>query len=352
MQKVPVTVITGFLGAGKTTLIRHLLQNKRGRRIAVLVNEFGDVGIDGDLLRDSQVCDKKTGKEPLPIIELNNGCLCCTVQEDFFPIMEELLQRRDDLDCIVIETSGLALPKPLVQAFRWPEIRNNTTVDGVVTVVDTHALVHGQLAATLKSISVPRDEFAVINHETPMEELLVDQLACADLVVLTKTDLINNDQLKKIKALLSEHIRLGVKMLSCDHGELSPKIVLGFKAAVEEDIEERDSHHDEDEDHQHDESITSFHWSSDAHYDPEMLLTCLQKLVRDQEIYRVKGFVNVFDKSLRLILQGVGDRFETFFDRAWKKEETRKTQLLFIGKNLDQAKIEAKLNAVPTLAPV
>jgi cobalamin biosynthesis protein CobW len=182
MHKIPVTVITGFLGAGKTTLIRHLLQNNQGRRIAVLVNEFGEVGIDGELLKSCQVCDEEEDSSPgANIVELTNGCLCCTVQEEFLPTMEVLLQRRDSLDAIVIETSGLALPKPLVQAFRWPEIRTQATVDGVITVVDAAALAAGQLVGDLAALEAQRQADDSLDHETPIEELFEDQLNCADL---------------------------------------------------------------------------------------------------------------------------------------------------------------------------
>ena len=220
MHKIPVTVITGFLGAGKTTLVRHLLQNNQGRRIAVLVNEFGEVGIDGELLRDCQICEPTTGEntpniQNTQIIELTNGCLCCTVQEEFFPIMQELLQRREQLDCIVIETSGLALPKPLVQAFRWPEIRNGATVDGVITVVDSQALAQGNLVGDLTAINAQRQADPNLDHETPLEELFEDQLACADLVLLTKTDLVSDQQLNQVKTWLSQELRPGIKTLNC-----------------------------------------------------------------------------------------------------------------------------------------
>jgi len=185
MHKIPVTVITGFLGAGKTTLVRNLLQNNQGRKIAVLVNEFGEIGIDGDLLRSCKICDEDDNPED-NIVELTNGCLCCTVQEEFYPTMQQLLKRRENLDCILVETSGLALPKPLVQAFRWPEIRNFATVDGVVTVVDCQAIASGTLVGDLDALLAQRQADPNLEHETPIEELFEDQLACADLVLPRK----------------------------------------------------------------------------------------------------------------------------------------------------------------------
>ncbi len=211
MSKIPVTVITGFLGAGKTTLVRNLLQNTQGRRIAVIVNEFGEVGIDGELLRDCQVCDEddannsnSSNNNSSNILELANGCLCCTVQEEFLPTMQALIQRRDQIDCVVIETSGLALPKPLVQAFRWPEIRTGATVDGVVTVVDCEALANGDLVGDLEALEAQRQADDSLDHETPIEELFEDQLGCADMVLLTKADRVNPDQLAKVKKWLAE----------------------------------------------------------------------------------------------------------------------------------------------------
>ena len=201
MHKIPVTVVTGFLGSGKTTLVRQLLKNNQGRRIAVLVNEFGEVGIDGEILRACQVCDEEDAAvAPQPqIVELANGCLCCTVQEEFLPTMQALLARREQIDAIVVETSGLALPKPLVQAFRWPEIRTGATVDGVITVVDGDALVRGQVVGDVAALTAQRAADDSLDHETPIEELFKDQLACADLVLLTKTDLLSEGDCDQVQ---------------------------------------------------------------------------------------------------------------------------------------------------------
>jgi cobalamin biosynthesis protein CobW len=343
MHKIPVTVITGFLGAGKTTLIRHLLQNNRGRKIAVLVNEFGEVGIDGELLRDCQVCDE--GEESnlnSNIVELTNGCLCCTVQEEFLPIMQELLKRRSRLDCIVIETSGLALPKPLVQAFRWQEIRNGATVDGVVTVVDCQALAKGTLVGDLEAIQIQRQADPNLEHETPLEELFEDQLACSDLVLLTKTDLVEAKDLTRIKQYLQQELREGVKVLPCSEGAIEPDILLGFNAAVEDHLADRPSHHDEEE-HDHDEEINSVYINSSQSFEPKTLIEKLQGLVAKEEIYRIKGFVNVPNKPMRMVLQGVGDRFDFFYDRPWKPEELRQTRLIAIGNRLNQEQITAAI---------
>ena len=342
MHKIPVTVISGFLGAGKTTLVRHLLQNNQGRRIAVLVNEFGEVGIDGDLLRSCQVCDEEENPDN-NIVELTNGCLCCTVQEEFYPTMQELLKRRDKIDCLLIETSGLALPKPLIQAFRWPAIRNSATVDGVVTVVDCHALGMGNLVGDLAALESQRQADPNLDHETPIEELFEDQLACADLVLLTKTDLVDAETLSKIKAWLQQELQPGVKIVTAKEGKIDPNLLLGFNAAVENDLDNRHSHHDHEQEHDHDENINSIELVLDRAFEPKILTQQLKELLTEQEIYRVKGFVSVPNKPMRLVLQGVGNRFETFYDRPWKAEEPRQTRLVLIGQNLDRSLIEAQI---------
>ncbi|ABW31880.1 cobalamin biosynthesis protein CobW [Acaryochloris marina] len=348
MHKIPVTVVTGFLGSGKTTLVRHLLQNNQGRRIAVLVNEFGEVGIDGELLRSCQVCnDEETPNGSGPnIVELANGCLCCTVQEEFLPTMQELLKRRDEIDCIVIETSGLALPKPLVQAFRRPEIRTGATVDGVVTVVDGDALAQGRIVSNLDALNTQRQADDSLEHETPIEELFEDQLACADMVLLAKTDVIQGeDTCSRIQQWLQQQTPSGVKVVPCHHGQISPDILLGFNAAVEDNLDSRPSHHDQEEDHDHDDNINSICVELEQTFDPNTLIERLQVLVQQQEIYRIKGFVAVPNKAMRLVLHGVGQRFDQFYDRLWQTSEPRLTQLVFIGQGLDSHHITEAISA-------
>lgn len=353
MHKIPVTVVTGFLGSGKTTLVRHLLQHNQGRRIAVLVNEFGEVGIDGELLRDCQVCDEgaDVGNGAVAnvapnIVELTNGCLCCTVQEEFLPTMQALLQRRDDIDCIVIETSGLALPKPLVQAFRWPGIRTGATVDGVITVVDGSALAQGQVVGDVAALEAQRQDDDSLEHETPIEALFEDQLACADLVLLSKTDLMDSAQRQQVDQWLARQVPAGVKVVPCHQGSVDPAVLLGFNAAVEDQLDSRPSHHDGDHDHDHDDGINSvcLEWPSAA--DPQALIARLQTLVQHHDIYRVKGFVAVPHKGMRLVLQGVGQRFDRFYDRPWRPDEPRRTRLVLIGQHLEAAGLRDALAEV------
>lgn len=347
MHKIPVTVITGFLGAGKTTLVRHLLQNNQGRRIAVLVNEFGEIGIDGELLKACQVCDEEGTPIDTTIVELANGCLCCTVQEEFLPTMQALIQRRDQIDCIVIETSGLALPKPLVQAFRWPEIRTSATVDGVITVVDCEALALGQLVGDLAALEAQRQADDSLNHETPIEELFEDQLNCADLVLLTKADHVSREAQQQVERWLQHQVPAGVKILPCQQGAVSPEVLLGFNAAVEDNLAQRPSHHDDEAEHDHDDEIVSVPVVLDQAFEPKALIERLERLVESAEIYRIKGFVDVPGKSMRLVLHGVGKRFDTFFDRPWQPQERRQTKLVVIGKELDAAAVVAAISLQP-----
>lgn len=342
MHKIPVTVVTGFLGAGKTTVVRHLLQNNQGRRIAVLVNEFGEIGIDGELLKSCQICDEEDNPDN-NILELTNGCLCCTVQEEFLPTMQELLKRRDRIDSILIETSGLALPKPLVQAFRWPEIRTGATVDGVVTVVDCEALANGQFVGDLEALEAQRQADDSLEHETPIEELFEDQLACADLVLLTKSDRVDAAARAKVQQWLQQELPAGVKIVPCHQGQVSPDVLLGFNAAVEDNLDSRPSHHDHEAEHEHDDQINSVQFIADRAFEPSALVERLTALVQQQEIYRIKGFVAVPNKAMRLVLQGVGNRFDHFYDRPWQPTEPRQTRLVLIGQALDEAGIRAVL---------
>jgi cobalamin biosynthesis protein CobW len=261
------------------------------------------------------------------------------VQEEFLPTMQQLLQRREQIDCILIETSGLALPKPLIQAFRWPEIRTGATVDGVVVVVDCEALAKGNLVGDLDALAAQRQADPSLDHETPIEELFEDQLACADLVLLTKVDLVDAQTQIKIQDWLQQQVQKSVKIVQCKGGEINPNVLLGFNAAVEDNLEARPSHHDTEEEHDHDDEINSVYFIAKQEFEPQNLVKKLQKLMEEQEIYRIKGFVAVPNKSMRLVLQGVGSRIEHFYDRHWQNSEIRETKLVFIGRELEQSKI-------------
>ncbi len=347
LSKLPVTIVTGFLGAGKTTLLRHLLDSASGRRIAVIVNEFGELGIDGEILKQCAIgCSEEEALGR--VFELANGCLCCTVQEEFFPVMRELVARRHDLDHILIETSGLALPKPLVQAFNWPEIRNACTVDAVVTVVDSPAVAAGTFAAFPEQVDAQRRADPNLDHESPLHELFEDQLACADLVVLNKTDLLADAALAAVRAEVAEKLPPAVKIVEAQQGRLPLDVLLGLNAEAELHIDSRPGHHDhgDGEDHDHDE-FDSFGIDL-PEVDERLLLAALGELVQRHAVLRVKGFVSVPGKAMRLLVQGVGQRFDRHFDRAWREGEARATRLVIIGQALDAAVIDAELRAALT----
>ncbi|KAF0143297.1 MAG: cobalamin biosynthesis protein CobW [Rhodospirillaceae bacterium] len=326
-------MITGFLGVGKTTVIRHLLKNNHGRRIAVVINEFGDVGIDRALLEGCGVaaCADED------IVELANGCLCCTVADAFLPVMERLGSRDNPPDHIVIETSGLALPKPLVQAFQWPAIRSRVTVDGVVAVIDAAAVADGRF------VDAPAWQMAQGPHDNPLAEVFADQLLCADMVALNKTDLVGVETLAVVIGDLSARLRAGVRLVSIRHGRIEPRLLLGLKAAAEENLSDRPSSHDGLGDHDHDD-FESFALTLPAITDLDALEARLQAAMVDHDILRVKGFLNVPDKAMRLVVQGVGPRIQHYFDRPWHATESRCSRLVVIGlKGLDRPAIAAAL---------
>jgi len=344
LGKLPVTIVTGFLGAGKTTLLRHLLENADGRRIAVIVNEFGELGIDGEILKQCSIgCSEEEANGR--VYELANGCLCCTVQEEFFPVMRDLVARRGDLDHILIETSGLALPKPLVQAFNWPEIRNACTVDAVITVVDSPAVLAGTFAAFPDQVDAQRKQDPNLDHESPLHELFADQLASADLVILNKADQLDAEALAVVRAEVAHELPSAVKVVEAHSGKLPLSVLIGLNSETELHIDNRRTHHDDEhEDHDHEE-FDSFHVEL-PETEEVRLLTALKAAVTRHGILRVKGFAAIPGKPMRLLLQGVGQRFDKHFDRAWMAGEARSTRLVVIGQQLDRAAIEAELTAV------
>ena len=339
--KIPVTIVTGFLGAGKTTLIRHLLETARDRRLALVINEFGDVGVDGEILR---AC----GLEGCPeesIVELANGCLCCTVAEDFAPAIEGLLAHEKRPDHIIIETSGLALPKPLVKAFDWPAIRARLTVDGVVAVVDGAAVAEGRFADDLAAIAQERAADASIEHDNPLEEVFEDQLACADLVVLNKVDLLSAAQEAETRARIEASVARA-KILQARHGAVDARVLLGLAAAAEDDLINRPSHHDDEGDHDHDD-FDSFVVDVEPLAEAASFVARLAEVAAEEDILRMKGFVEIVGKPMRLLVQGVGARFQHEFDRPWRAGEARSSRLVVIGrKGLDRERIAARLGAV------
>ncbi|MEP3275192.1 MAG: cobalamin biosynthesis protein CobW [Stappiaceae bacterium] len=315
-EKIPATIITGFLGAGKTTLVRNLIATAGGKRIALIVNEFGDMGFDGELLSD---CRDPTCKAD-EIVELNNGCICCTVAEDFLPTMEALLKRDPAPDHIVIETSGLALPQPLVRAFQWPSVRNSVTVDGVVTVVDCAAVAAGQVAIDEVAVAQQRTEDEALDHESPIEELFEDQLRCADMIVLNKADLVNEGQFLTVTERVREDSRAGVSFLKAKNGLISAEVLLGLGAGAEADMDDRKSHHenqhdegDDDHHHHHHDDFESVVLSPQPIGSPAAAKEKVAAIMALPGVLRVKGKLAITGKPAPLVVQAVGPRVETWF---------------------------------------
>ncbi len=341
MAKVPVTIVTGFLGSGKTTMIRHVLEHAGGRRLALIINEFGDLGVDGAILKACGYADCPEDN----IVELANGCLCCTVADDFIPAIEALLARVPPPEHIIVETSGLALPKPLIKAFDWPGIRTRVTVDGVIAVVDGPAVAAGRFADDPAKVQAQRAADGSIDHENPLEEVFEDQLLCADLIVLNKTDGLDAAALARVSAEIRAAVPRAAGIVPAQEGRVDPAVLLGLVAAAEDDLAQRPSHHDGADGHDHDD-FESFVAEIAATSDPAGLLARLAAVAGAHDVLRMKGFVEVIGKPMRLLVQGVGQRFRQQFDRPWRTGEDRRGRLVVIGqKGLDRAAIAAALGS-------
>jgi cobalamin biosynthesis protein CobW len=342
-RRLPVTVVTGFLGAGKSTLLRQLLLSS-GLRLAVLVNEFGEVGIDGDLIRSCGFCpeDELDGR----VVELANGCLCCTVQDEFLPTMQTLLERADQLDGIVVETSGLALPVPLVQAFGWPEIRTRTRVSGVVTVVDGEALAAGSVVGDPAALEAQRLADPNLDHLSSIQELFDDQLDAADLVLLSRADRLESEQIAKLQTQITALVRSGVSVVPMQRGEVPAALLLGLER------EEHEAHHDHDHDHDdhhdhdhHDHSHVAMQsavvrWNGSL--DRSRLEAALESQIRTQTLLRLKGRAWLPGKRHPLQIQAVGPRLECWFDSQSPGERPAEDglELVALGLAVDGAALE------------
>jgi cobalamin biosynthesis protein CobW len=339
LTRVPCTVVTGFLGAGKTTLIRHVLANAGGRRLAVIVNEFGDIGIDGEILKG---CGDASCPEE-NIVELANGCLCCTVADEFVPALDTILSRTPPVEHIVIETSGLALPKPLVQAFHWPQIKSRVTVDGVVAVVDGAALADGRVGGDLDALARQRAADDALDHDNPVEEVFADQIACADLVVLNKRDLLDETGMQRALGVLTRACTSRAKVVTVAGGKVDPAALLGLGIGTEHDINNRRTLHDDELDHDHDD-FDSFAIAVPVINDPSTLAARIARVAEHFDVLRVKGFVAVAGKPMRLLMQAVGARVTHHYDRPWLSTEAREGSLVIIGlKGLDRAAVARAL---------
>lgn len=326
IQKVPVTIITGFLGAGKTTLIRSIIKKNVQKKIAIIVNEFGDLGVDGEILKSCAIpnCPSES------IVELSNGCICCTVADDFIPTVSTLLNMNPKPTQIIIETSGLALPKPLLKAFNWPEISSKITVDGVITLSDAEAVSSKRFAPSVDAVEKQRLADENLDHNTPLSELFEDQVNCADLILLTKTDLVNNEQLKTARKYINKISKRNISILDNPNGGVDPSIILDLELESEKDLTNRQSYHDNHH-HKHDhDDFESYVLELNTIEDKDILINKVQKFINDNNILRVKGYVSIKDRPMRLLIQAVGSRLRTQFDRMWVNEETKQSKLVFI----------------------
>ena len=351
LNKIPTTVVTGFLGSGKTTLLANLLKKAKGKRIAVIMNEFGELDIDSDLLRSCPLECEDDAAELVGgedgIYELANGCICCTVEEEFLPVMEKLVERRDQIDHILIETSGLALPKPLVQAFNWPGIKEHCTVDAVITVVDGPAIAAGRFADDEQKVKAQRAQDESLDHDPSLQELLDDQLNSADLVVVSKSDLLDDAEQTRVKEVVQKRLPSTVKTAYINHGNVPLEVLIGINAESEKAIDAVHNHHDHhhahgaEHDHAHDhfDSLVISLGTVDQH----KLKLAVEKLLSEFNLFRVKGFAAIDNKPMRQVLQAVGKRLEVHFDRLWANDETPKTELVLIGKGLQQDAVMAIL---------
>lgn len=340
LEKTPVTIVTGFLGAGKTTLIRHLMQNPNGKRLAIVVNEFGDVGVDGDILKGcaDEACPADA------IIELTNGCLCCTVADDFVPTIEALLARPVPPEHIVIETSGLALPKPLLKAFDWPDLKSRITVDGVIAVADAEAVADGRFAPDPEAVARQAAGDDSVDHDTPLGEVFEDQVACADIVLLNKADLVDDDAMARARATVLAEAPRTIPVIAISEGKVDHRVILGLNAAAEDDLASRPSHHEDHDEHDHDD-FESFVAEVGEVTDPAAAIALVERVALEFGALRVKGHLAVAGKPMRLLVQAVGGRVRAQYDRPWGGD-ARLSRVVVIGeKGLDEAAIRAALMA-------
>lgn len=350
LDKIPATIVTGFLGSGKTTLLRHVLQQAQGKRIAVIVNEFGEMDIDAELIRSCPLsCEEDEGKASgQGIYELANGCICCTVEEEFLPVMKQLVERRDDIDHILIETSGLALPKPLVKAFNWPEVSRHCTVDAVIAVVDGEAIARGDVVHDVERVQAQRLADPSLDHEPSLRELLDDQLSSADMVVVSKVDLLTQSKREEALNNLRSQLSPGVSLVESEHAQVDTRLLIGLEAQSESKIDHVHNHHDHHHAHgHHHQHVHDFFDTcvlKAGEVSEDMIFEAVQSLVSTQAIYRLKGFVAIEGKPMRKVIHGVGQRVDGYFDRLWQPQEDRQTQLVCIGRHLDAHVLQTQLN--------
>ena len=333
-KKIPVIVVSGFLGSGKTTFLRYLLKESN-KKFGLIINEFGDVGIDGDLIKSCDESDDDC------VIELNNGCLCCTVQDDFVPSIKALLEFNPSIDSIIIETSGLALPIPLIQALNWPEVRSSIYLEVVVGIVNGESMINGSPINDLNKITKQYNETVKIDHNATINELFEEQLEVSDIILVSRSDILNDDQFAVVKNKIKERLNSSTPVLKSKNGKIDLNFLFDFNLKKET----YKKFLTEENDHNHVElvsdSIKLNYFLEKNDFEKEM-----SKILDKLNIFRIKGRIWIPNKSLPLQIQIVGKKINTWFEEApddcWRPIENAGLELVMISFDKKSLKIFKK----------
>jgi len=307
VSRIPVIVVSGFLGSGKTTFLKYLIE-KTNKKFGLLINEFGDIGIDGDLLKNCSSCNEDSSES---IIELNNGCLCCTVQDDFIPSIQTLLNTNIDLDAIIIETSGLALPIPLLKALSWPEIRTSIYLDLVITTVNGESMINGSPINDLCSINTQYKDIKKIDHLSSIDELFKEQIEVSDVVLISRADLISEEEFILIKNDLQRKVKPNIPIIKSFNGETNLGFI--FDSSIKKNNFQEiltDKH-----DHSHARIFSDF-IKTDYFLDKNQFELEMSQILKDVNVLRIKGRVWIPQKNMPLQVQIVGRKINTWYEKV------------------------------------